>query len=237
MSESLISRLAFKAISLGARVPRSERAQNFQQHCRTIEQIERQHIDLVLDVGANVGFYAKHLRLLGYNGRIMSFEPDPGTFAKLRKMAAADSEWQVFNCALGDRPGELPFHVIKSGGETVLSSLLPPLTHTVSEQIRVPVETVGGILERERVSERARIFLKMDTQGYDLNVFAGATRINGIRLLQSELSVVPLYSGMPHYTQALAHFEQSGFRLLDLFVVRRDDDGAIVEYDALMVRN
>jgi FkbM family methyltransferase len=226
-----------KAIALGARLPRWKPAEDFKQQGRTIDELRRRRIDLVLDVGANVGFYAKHLRQAGYKGRIMSFEPDPGTFDRLKTMAEGDPGWDTYNCALGDAPGELPFHVIRSGSETVLSSVLAPLSHEVSAEIRVPVDTIQHVLEREQISDRTRIFLKMDTQGYDLKVFAGAKGTTGIELLQSELSVVPLYSEMPHYTEALTRFEESGFKLLELFVVRRDGGGAVVEYDALMARD
>jgi Methyltransferase FkbM domain len=83
----------------------------------------------------------------------------------------------------------------------------------------------------------ARMFLKMDTQGYDLEVLKGCVRwIDKISLLQSEISVAPLYDDMPHYTQALEHYESLGFSLMDLRVVNRANDGHIVEYDCLMAR-
>ena len=64
--------------------------------------------------------------------------------------------------------------------------------------------------------------------------YAGADNHSSIKLLQSEVSVHPLYEGMPHYTEALAHYEQAGFELLDLFVVCRDGSGAVAEYDAIV---
>ena len=54
--------------------------------------------------------------------------------------------------------------------------------------------------------------------------------------LQSEVSVVPLYDGMPHYTKSLETYERLGFGLVDLFVVNRTKEGHVMEYDCIMER-
>lgn len=236
MAGSLAVRLGYQAIAKGVRLPRSKRIDAFDQQGRTIDEIKRCGIDVVFDVGANRGYYAKHLRMAGYAGRILSFEPEPGTFADLARMAEGDAKWQVFACALGKERGKIDFNVIKSDGETVLSSAFTPIGERDTRVIQVDVRTVEDIVESERLPESARIFLKMDTQGYDLNVFRGAGNAPNIRLLQSEVSIVPLYVGMPHYTESLHVFEEAGFMLLDLFVVNRTEGGGVLEYDALMRR-
>lgn len=222
---------------MGLRLPESPRLRDIDQQCRTIDEIRRRNIDVVLDVGANKGFYSKHLRLIGFTGEILSFEPDPETFAHLRERAAGDPKWRVFNCALGDTAGEMDFHVINTGGETVLSSAFKPLGEGLDMTIKkVPVRTVEEVLRTEGVPASARIFMKMDTQGYDLMVFQGAAGVGAIELIQSEISVVPLYEGMPHYTESLLRYEQGGFELIDLFLVNRTPSGGVLEYDALMAR-
>lgn len=236
MAGSLAVRLGYKAIAMGARLPRVKRLNVVAQQCRTIDELKRCDIDVVLDVGANRGFYAKHLRLLGFAGEILSFEPDPETFEHLREMSNGDDRWRIFNCALGESAGEIDFHVIHTAGETVLSSVLKPLGELQAAIRRVPVRTAEEVLRTEGIAAGAKIFLKMDTQGYDLKVFEGARDLAAIRLLQSEVSIVPLYEGMPHYTESLFRYEQMGFELLDLFVVGRTESGGILEYDALMAR-
>jgi hypothetical protein len=50
-----------------------------------------------------------------------------------------------------------------------------------------------------------RVFLKTDTQGYDLKVLAGARRTLDRTIgIQIELSVVAIYEGMPSYVEAIA---------------------------------
>ena len=79
-------------------------------------------IDLVLDVGANTGQYARQLRELGYKGRIVSFEPLSSAVAELRRAAAYDANWQVRNHACGAENGK---REIRVAANSQSSSFLP----------------------------------------------------------------------------------------------------------------
>lgn len=68
---------------------------------------------VVLDVGANVGFYTVALgrRLAPLGGRLIAFEPVPSNYARLQEqigMNELDSTVCALNMALGDDEGELP---------------------------------------------------------------------------------------------------------------------------------
>jgi hypothetical protein len=83
--------------------------------------------------------------------------------------------------------------------------------------------------------QEKKIFLKMDTQGYDVRCFQGSERcFNRIVAMQSEISMKPLYQGMTHYLDALECYEQAGFELVSLSVVTREGL-AIQEMNCLMV--
>jgi hypothetical protein len=84
--------------------------------------------------------------------------------------------------------------------------------------------------------DRRRIFIKLDTQGYDLEVFAGlGDRVRQVVVLQSEVSLVPIYEGMPHWTEAITEYEQAGLGVVAMFPVSRDS-GRVIEYDCLLTR-
>ena len=88
------------------------------------------------------------------------------------------------------------------------------------------------------VNSFSYIFLKLDTQGFDLNVLDGVGAHAGrILALQSEIAVKPIYDGMTGYMHAIAAMNGRGFELTGLFPVLRDRQLRIVEFDCVMVRS
>lgn len=201
-------------------------------------------VDCVLDVGANVGQYRNFLRYeVGYEGRIVSFEPIPRNVEVLARRAAADEAWQIEPFALGATAGRSSFNV---AAETVFSSFLQPTRgaadlfrgeNEVTDRIEVEVRTLDDVLpELERRFAPKRIYLKLDTQGYDLEVVRGGrasmSRICG---LQTEASVRQIYEGMPDYATTIREFEALGFELCSLFPVASGTFPRLVEFDCVMV--
>ena len=71
-------------------------------------------VTVVLDVGANEGQYGRELRLAGYKGRIVSFEPMAAPFAKLATAARSDPGWDVVQLALGEANAETEINVSRN---------------------------------------------------------------------------------------------------------------------------
>jgi FkbM family methyltransferase len=165
-------------------------------------QLLRTHgIDTVLDVGANTGDYGTMLRHSGYRGRITSFEPLSAPAAELRRRARSDGLWSVLPYALGDRSGTDTIHVAANMGAS--SSLLPMLDRHIQAAPHagfVGTETVQlrrlDEVWHEIVEPGARVFLKVDVQGYEAHVLRGAgAYAKECTGLQIEASFVPLYEG------------------------------------------
>ena len=204
-------------------------------HIRDV--LHRYDINCVLDVGASRGQYARSLRRIGYKGFICSFEPIPQEFESLRKVMQNDPKWRGFNMALGSEDTEQVFHVAVDFPEA--SSFLQHKDHAAKmRDINVPVKRLDSVFEEaiSAISE-PRIFLKIDTQGYDLEVVKGAEQsILQVICLQSEISVSPIYDKTPHYLAALEIYEGLGFQLAGLFEVLRNQSLAtIIEMNCLMV--
>ncbi len=207
------------------------------------ELLRLYRVNCVVDVGANRGQYARLLRRVGYDGHIVSFEPVPETFAKLAAAARDDPGWTVHRCALGAQDGSLPMNVVPG----TMSSAFSPTGFGARRyaQLRsprveeVPVRRLDGVLDEVLPPvARPRPFLKLDTQGYDLEAFAGlGERASEFVGLQAELSVMPIYDGAPGMAEAIAAYEAAGFGITALYPVSRQrSTGRVVELDCMMVR-
>jgi FkbM family methyltransferase len=201
------------------------------------------NIDAVFDIGANKGQFGNDLRLGGYKGKIVSFEPGLAAHSVLNNESNSDSMWHVHSrCALGDRAGEMELNV---SSNSVSSSLLPmldahrgaaPDSVYMGREI-VPVITLDSIFSNY-VSGESNPFLKIDTQGYEWQVLNGAIEtIPKVRGIQMELSLVPLYEGQKLWMESIERLGSMGFNLWafePVFVDHRD--GRTLQVDATFFR-
>jgi FkbM family methyltransferase len=203
--------------------------------------VRRFNIDTVIDVGANRGQYARHLRQDGYTGRIISFEPNPDDFAHLERAAKQDENWDCFNLGMGERAGQVVLHVAEL---STFSSLLLPTAageqadsrNRTVKDVPVNITTLDQFWNDHGVG--GNVLLKIDTQGYERSILLGARKvlpfINGLQL---ELSLESLYSDQPLIEDVLPLVRQAGFTPYSLwkgFAV--DSTGATMEVDGLFYR-
>ena len=79
-----------------------------------VDFIDNRRINLVLDVGANMGRFGQSLRHKGYTGRIISFEPVKEAFRELENAARGDNLWTTSNLALGSSSAVMAINVSKN---------------------------------------------------------------------------------------------------------------------------
>ncbi len=221
------------AVKLGRSLPEQLLARVHElNHLKTLLRL--QDINCVLDVGANIGQFASELRMIGYTGRIVSFEPTRHVFKQLQTNFRSDTLWSGHCVALGSKSGPAIINVAHN--LTVLSSFHP--LKTARTDVRPETVEMRRLDELENiVGEHERVFLKMDTQGFDVEVFNGARAILPRVLgLQSEICIDPLYDGMPSYLEALSTYTDAGFALYDMSLVSRAADGCLVEMNCFMRR-
>jgi FkbM family methyltransferase len=201
-------------------------------------------VDCVFDVGAHVGEYATSLRRAGFSGDIVSFEPVSRSFEQLKSRADADPRWNVHQIALGDTDETREINVTAT---TTFSSLRVPrhdkvaefavLGNEVQSREQVVVRRLDSVMNELMPRPPQRIFLKLDTQGWDLNVLAGLGCVDpSIVGAQSEMSVLPIYDGMPDFRASLDAFGAAGFEIAAMFAVSRDQLQRLVEFDCVMLR-
>jgi FkbM family methyltransferase len=205
--------------------------------------LEAKGIDGAIDVGANVGQYGRLLRDIGFTGHIYSFEPVTAVFEKLQAAAAGDSKWHCFRLALGEASARKTINVYDSH---VFSSFLSAndyskgiwkSLHGVHDE-EVEVARLDDLFDGLPNRAECRNFLlKMDTQGFDLQVFRGALKsLASVQALQSELALIAIYDGTPDPYEVLAEFNAQGFSISGMYVINRDESLVVIEYDVTLVR-
>jgi FkbM family methyltransferase len=213
-------------------------------HAAQLEAMLAHHkVNLVFDVGANVGQFGGELRRLSYRGRIVSFEPILAAHKALLRNAHRDPHWHVAErAALGASEGQVEIGI---SDNSVSSSVLPMLdahiaaapssAYTAVETVRL---TTLDTLALEHFRPDSVALLKVDTQGFEAEVLKGAKETLARSVgLQLELSLTHLYAGQKLLPEMLGQITAEGFELWALVPTFADDrSGRLLQVDATFFR-
>lgn len=237
-------RIMRKAINktLGIFGLRLSRTRNDAAH-QIAKGLAKNLIDVVLDVGANTGQFARSIRHANYRGKIVCFEPLPDAHQKLKSRFIRDERTFIHpRTALGDVRGSLQFNVSGNSVSSSILNLLPSHSDAAPESTYIDtIETNIDCLDNifaDYVAPGNRVFLKIDTQGYEWNVLNGAEksfkRIDGLLL---EMSLVPLYEGQRLWKDILDRLEREGFVLWQILPGFSDpSSGRTLQFDGVFYR-
>jgi FkbM family methyltransferase len=237
-----LSRTGYELVRAGPPNSAPASAGSLASHLRALLQGLR--IQTVIDVGAHVGEFGLFLRRIGYHGRIISFEPVEECFERLASLAQRDGNWSAFCLAAGSVAGA---RLLNVAGESELSSFLEP-NQLAAELLRSAVVAVRSTVEVVRLDQflpalglpaTEQLFLKMDTQGWDMEVLRGAELLlPQIAAFQSEMAFRRLYENAPLFASALGYYERLGYQVSGLFPVSIDyRNFTALEYDSVFVRD
>jgi FkbM family methyltransferase len=124
--------------------------------------------EVVIDAGANVGFFAlRHAALVGSTGRVYAFEPNAAVFRLLVHNVQRNRLAHVRCChsALSDHSGTVRFSA------SARASSLGHIAAGDEEGVTVQSVTLDDLVERESL-ERIDL-LKMDVEGHEPHVIRG----------------------------------------------------------------
>lgn len=166
--------------------------------------------DVVVDVGANTGQFASELRLAGYGGSIVSFEPVSDAYRQLSVAARADPSWTTVQAALGDKAEQV---IVNVSANSLSSSILGMkdahlLAAPGSSYVRQEQIMSRRLDEIEILDSYHRIFCKIDTQGFEQRVLEGIGKLwPRVVAIQIETSHVQLYQDSWVHKDVISFFE------------------------------
>jgi FkbM family methyltransferase len=191
---------------------------------------------LVFDVGANRGQSIERFRRRFEQPLIHAFEPGREAFAELQRRYAATPGIILNNTALGAQPESRTF--LDNDHDDMSSFLEPSVTAWGEITSRYPVDviTLDDYCESRGV-DRIDI-LKIDTQGFDLQVLRGAQRMMrkaAIHMVFTEVIFSEMYKGLPRFDETYAFFADLGYTLVSFYDFYYQHDRASWT-DALFIR-
>jgi FkbM family methyltransferase len=186
--------------------------------------------ELIFDVGAYHGEYAQICRNIWPDATIACFEPQRSALAKLR--AKVDSKMQVFDVLLGSEEKDaVPLHEAETASSVLDEHAFehPTVPH--------PMRTVDSIVKVD-LKGRCPELLKMDVQGYELEVLKGAEKVlPNVQVILAEVNLLDLHIGVPLMADLINWLLARDFVAFDICGLgRRPLDGLLWQADLIFVR-
>jgi FkbM family methyltransferase len=182
----------------------------------------------IVDVGAFEGNWSKMAKRIWPSGRLFMIEPNFEKKEWLLKIAN-DLDAGLFCELLGAEDGqEVQFHVMESGSSIMAERSEVPRT-VESRRLR----TLDSLLK----DVEPPALLKIDAQGYELQILKGASRIlPDFEAVLLEVATIEINKGAPLLHEVVAYMKAHGFVAYDILEIhRRPLDKALNQVDIVFV--
>lgn len=171
--------------------------------------------DVMFDVGANDGRTILRLQDQLACPRIFAFEPVSSTYRILVERTAHLSNVRAFPAALGSALDRRPIYLNEIAA---MNSFSPQWTAASTGTELVEVQTIDGIMAQEKIPFIH--FLKIDTEGYELEVLKGAERALASRrivIIQVEVGVGQIAKDFLSLEESRRYLAERGYRLQGIY--------------------
>jgi FkbM family methyltransferase len=181
----------------------------------------------IIDVGANVGAWAATVARIFPSCAIHMIEAQPALEPEL---AATGFPYTIALLGPVERTA-VPFFLSGTG-----SSAMEEVTGFAKDSIDLPVKRLDDLEPVKAL--RSPLLLKLDVQGYELQVLAGAAEVLGqTEVILAEVSLLEYNKGSPLMHEVIAYLAERNFLPYDICgEMRRSSDMALFQTDMIFVR-
>ena len=125
--------------------------------------------DVVIDIGANLGYFSKTFSRLSPNGKVICIEPLPQYYSILKHFLSSRKNIEIHNVALGKDAGEVTMILPKSNG--MIRTGLPYISKS-DEKSEHPTQQVQIVNPNSLLKNLSKIdYIKCDIEGFEWIVF------------------------------------------------------------------
>jgi FkbM family methyltransferase len=173
--------------------------------------------DFVVDIGANNGQWINEIRVRGYKGNALCIEPLKKNYSILKSRNFNSTS--TLNCAVGNKNGYT--FINQASNDGLSSSILELSSHhkNAAPGIKFIGKEKVKILKLSKILENTKhkkIFVKIDTQGYEFEVLKSISKIdfNNIFAFEIETNLVSTYSNLTLIEDVIKFLRNRGYRPL-----------------------
>lgn len=184
--------------------------------------------EFIVDVGAYEGEWTRMVSAIWPHSRVLMVEPNSSK-KDLLKGQCQSGRVELVTELLGSTDGQVVEFNVMETGSSVYSEQSDVARIVEKRKLRALDTLVGG----RRVD-----LLKIDTQGYEMQVLKGAEGIlQHAEVVLLELSLIEINRGAPLIAEMIAFMNDKGYVLFDIIEFhRRPQDKALWQLDGLFVR-
>jgi FkbM family methyltransferase len=203
------------------------------EHKKILDNISS--INTFFDIGANKGQFTLLANYFFPKSKIYVFEPLSSQFKILQKIFSQKNNIKLFNFAVGKKNKSVNIFETKQKDS---SSLLKPNKLQLKYFPEVYIQNTFKVrmikLSSFIKNFKKPVFLKIDVQGYELEVLKGTT-LKNIKYIYLEGSYVKLYSNQPLINSISKYLTSKNFKKVGRFNVLRDNFGKQLQADFLFI--
>jgi FkbM family methyltransferase len=185
----------------------------------------------VIDVGANRGNWTLETQSVFPSASFVLVDADPANDAFLAQVCSSRPHCKYFITLLGaeSRDG-IRFYQMGTG-----SSVLSERSLADRNELSLRMNTLDDLVAAE---VKSPILLKLDVQGYELEVLRGAVKtLSEAEVVIIECSLIQYNEGAPLFAEVVSFMGERGFVVYDFCgQMRRANDGALFQMDVIFVR-
>jgi FkbM family methyltransferase len=188
--------------------------------------------ETIVDVGAYHGEWTKMVKGVFPSAKVLMVEAQETKTDILNAVCAHYGATVTFELALlGSLDGKAVEFVEMETGSSVLEEQSPyPRVKVVKR-----TTTLDTLIRRSCKWDKIDL-LKIDVQGYELQVLFGAmTILENCDFVLLEASLIPINRGCPLIADVTAFMQKNGFRIFDFCSQSRRKDGALWQTDLMFI--
>ena len=203
------------------------------EHIKILKQIKG--IKTFIDIGSNKGQFSLLINILYPKSKVLAFEPLIKEFKILKKIFLKNKNIKTYNFALGNKNTSM--YMYQSNKTDSSSFLRPSYTQIkffpdtfVKQKVKVNIKKLKNFTK----GLNKPIFLKIDVQGYELEVLKGSD-LTQFKFIYLEASYKKLYTNQPLITDISKFLNSKNFKQVARYNLIKDFSQRPIQADFLFI--